>query len=445
MNRGILTVILLLTTFFVRAQEAEDIIITEIRTFYKTHYQGEALFEENCASCHGVDQALISVALGDVHLKRSREWLLEFLQRPQTMQYRLDEETQFYVEEYGSINHEVFKNLNEEDYGQILNFIESETNGPDYDKTKLKEEYFVLQKNTHVKVGDYRFYFPDTLKKLSHHYKYNNGLPWEVLSVYDKFGDKKNGGTLKNGTGTLIAYDDYGNKQNLTTYVRGFRNGEYKQYFAGGELELLGYYSNGKANGAWSYYYPSGQTKSTISYRNGRIISTKQGSLPYFGSTTGGNSTSVSTNRPTTTYSTPASSNTSSGNVKSGTVIYPYNATIQWDKSEANNPLFTDLGNDFISMLILKKTEEIYLNATPGFKRFHPPVVVEKYVDELSDSGAFEYYRVDNVGLTEIDGNRLVLMEYYLSYTQQNYKMYLSYIRTGGQYRLDGWSFEIAD
>jgi len=65
-----------------------------------------------------------------------------------------------------------------------------------------------------------------------HKYYHNNGQlwterlykgdkHWSVLSNYDRDGNKKDPGTLKNGNGTLKTYDDTGNLTKTFTYVDG--------------------------------------------------------------------------------------------------------------------------------------------------------------------------------------------------------------------------------
>jgi antitoxin component YwqK of YwqJK toxin-antitoxin module len=441
MNRILIFYLVMASTASAFAQIVDDAVVVEVKTNYKLFYEGEALFETTCAGCHGIHDASISVPLADIHLKHSREWLLEFLQRPQTMEFRLDQETQDYLDEYGTFNHQVFKELDEKQFNQILDFLKSEVNGPTYDKNKKMEEYFVLENNREIKVGDYKFFFPDG--NLSYHYLYNNGLPWDVVSVYDRFGERRDPGTLKNGSGTIMRYDEYGNKESVTTYVRGFRSGEYKQYYDGGQLELLGFYTNGKANGAWSYFYPSGEIKNTINYQDGRILSNLEGDRPDYNPGIGINTNYGTSENPSTVYKAPEKTVETSG--KARIYLYPYNEKVRWELGEANNPVYTELGNNFISMILLKQMDEVYLNATAGFQRFHPPVVIDRYVSELESYGNFDYYRLDNVGFVDVGGNQLVLMEYYLAYAYQKINMYLSYLQVNGQFKLDGWSFEVAN
>lgn len=408
------------------AQDAP--LVTEVKTNYKLYYEGEELFEAECAQCHGINERMVSVGLADVHTKRSREWLLEFLQRPQTLEYKDDYETRKYKEEYGTVNHTIIKHLNESDYNKILDFAQSEYNGAEYNYSKVKEQYFVIA-GKDIKVGDYKYFYPDG--SLSHHYVYNNGLPWKVIEVRDVFGTRVDGGTLIEGNGTIVTYDKYGNKESETNYIGGFRNGDYMQYYDGGQLEMTGYYSNGKANGQWTYFYTSGEVKNYINYQDGRILSNREGDKP---DVHPGIRSQTNYNQTVSTNVKPA--------VKEVTIIYPYNEEVKWELHQTNNDTYKNLGHQLVSQLLLKEEEKIYQNSSAGFKRFHPPAVMESYMQSINGWGEFQSYRLDNVGFSVVNGRQLVLLEFNMTYAYREVKMYVNYIRENGQYVMDGWSFE---
>lgn len=52
--------------------------------------------------------------------------------------------------------------------------------------------------------------------------EYKNGKPWTIIANYDSKGNKRNAGTLKNGNGTVIYYDDDTTVREVISY----RNGE---------------------------------------------------------------------------------------------------------------------------------------------------------------------------------------------------------------------------
>ena len=64
-----------------------------------------------------------------------------------------------------------------------------------------------------------KYYYPNG--KLWIEQEYNDGLPWTVISNYDETGNKRNAGTLKNGNGTLILYNEDGTVRETLTYENG--------------------------------------------------------------------------------------------------------------------------------------------------------------------------------------------------------------------------------
>jgi antitoxin component YwqK of YwqJK toxin-antitoxin module len=50
---------------------------------------------------------------------------------------------------------------------------------------------------------------------------YREGKPWEVISNYDSKGNRKDQGTLKNGTGSIKLYNDYGELDAVENYFQG--------------------------------------------------------------------------------------------------------------------------------------------------------------------------------------------------------------------------------
>ena len=52
--------------------------------------------------------------------------------------------------------------------------------------------------------------------------EYNNGKPWKAISNFDQKGIRRDAGSLKDGNGTLILYNEDGTVRETLTY----RNGE---------------------------------------------------------------------------------------------------------------------------------------------------------------------------------------------------------------------------
>jgi antitoxin component YwqK of YwqJK toxin-antitoxin module len=51
--------------------------------------------------------------------------------------------------------------------------------------------------------------------------EYKNGKSWKVISNFDNKGNKRNPGTLNNGNGTLILYNEDGSIRETLTYKNG--------------------------------------------------------------------------------------------------------------------------------------------------------------------------------------------------------------------------------
>lgn len=88
-----------------------------------------------------------------------------------------------------------------------------------------------LRMSSHMKKGCRdgitTWYYKNGQVQKSAVYKYSEklkpyGLRWEVLSTYTKDGKALNKGTLKNGTGTWIEYDEDGNRTKVYKYTNGY-------------------------------------------------------------------------------------------------------------------------------------------------------------------------------------------------------------------------------
>lgn len=67
--------------------------------------------------------------------------------------------------------------------------------------------------------GIQRYFYPNGKVWIEKIYK--AGKPWTVIANYDAAGKKRNPGTLKNGNGTLILYDEDGSVRETVNYVNG--------------------------------------------------------------------------------------------------------------------------------------------------------------------------------------------------------------------------------
>lgn len=67
--------------------------------------------------------------------------------------------------------------------------------------------------------GTRRYFYPDGKVWIEELYK--EGKHWTVIANYDASGKKRNPGTLKNGNGTLILYNEDGTVRETATYING--------------------------------------------------------------------------------------------------------------------------------------------------------------------------------------------------------------------------------
>jgi len=80
-----------------------------------------------------------------------------------------------------------------------------------------------VQEEVHFKNGEFdktrKYYHPNGQLWIQQDYK--DGLHWNVIANYDEKGNKRNPGTLKNGNGTIIFYNDDGTIRETITYKNG--------------------------------------------------------------------------------------------------------------------------------------------------------------------------------------------------------------------------------
>ncbi len=92
--------------------------------------QGESLFKQHCASCHGINTKLIGPALKDIHLKYDRDWLYNWIKNSPAMINSGDEQAIAIYEEYNKSPMNVFEGiLSTEDIEKILLYVESSDSG----------------------------------------------------------------------------------------------------------------------------------------------------------------------------------------------------------------------------------------------------------------------------------------------------------------------------
>lgn len=85
-----------------------------------------------------------------------------------------------------------------------------------YESGHLMEELTMINGKFH---GTRKYYHPNgTLWSVE---EYKNGMPWNAIANYTDKGIKRPHGTLRNGTGTLIFYDENGAVSETLNYVNG--------------------------------------------------------------------------------------------------------------------------------------------------------------------------------------------------------------------------------
>ena len=123
-----------------------------------------------------------------------------------------------------------------------------------------KKNYESWQHNG-IAQGVTTFFYPSGEVRYS--LLYVNGWSNTLLSSFDMAGNKTDGGTLKDGNGSLITYHPYtGKVMYHANYRNGFRNGNYTAYFADGKKGEEAKFVDDTLNGYYMKYYHSGKVHS---------------------------------------------------------------------------------------------------------------------------------------------------------------------------------------
>lgn len=137
-----------------------------------------------------------------------------------------------------------------------------------YDNGNLKEIQPTLHGKPH---GEYKVFFKNG--QLHRKVIYENGLMNTVLNTFNMSGNPIEGGTLKDGNGSLVSYYLYDsiNVMEMKKYCHlgfsdGTLNGIASHYFENGKLESSGFTEKGYTVGEWKYYLEDGNIKHIINY-----------------------------------------------------------------------------------------------------------------------------------------------------------------------------------
>ncbi len=137
----------------------------------------------------------------------------------------------------------------------------------DYAKKHLKEEYYVLKKNTQVRDSLYTSYFQNGQKKSQGNYVKNKAEgTWQFF--YEN-GNIKMEGLMLNGekNGVWQYYYENGSVSMEGEAAANLKGGHWKYYYENGHIRSEGEYQEDKKSGPWSYYYEDGVLKAMATYK----------------------------------------------------------------------------------------------------------------------------------------------------------------------------------
>lgn len=109
------------------------------------------------------------------------------------------------------------------------------------------------------------------LRKLSYYIK---GRPVETVT-FKPSGQRCNETTLKNGNGRETHWHPNGIKREISNYENGLANGDFKLWYANGNLEAEGAYLNGFLQGNLIKYDRDGSAISVEQFEKGKFLSAK--------------------------------------------------------------------------------------------------------------------------------------------------------------------------
>lgn len=104
--------------------------------------------------------------------------------------------------------------------------------------------------------------FYSSIGKIQYILIYKNGKAYTLVNSFDLKGNKNDGGTLKNGSGTLKIYHPItGNLIYSSNYKNSYRNGECSSFYSDGLAQLKMAFKNDTSIGEYVEYYHTGKVK----------------------------------------------------------------------------------------------------------------------------------------------------------------------------------------
>jgi antitoxin component YwqK of YwqJK toxin-antitoxin module len=138
----------------------------------------------------------------------------------------------------------------------------------DFNKTILKEKFFVQKKNPTLLDSTYLLYYQHGQLKTKGNFK-NNKAHGTWLYYYEN-GSPKMEGTFVNGeqSGYWIYYYENGHKSMEGSITKDIKQGTWIYYYENGNKKNYGPYINNKKDGVWLYFGEDGNTKAQAIYKN---------------------------------------------------------------------------------------------------------------------------------------------------------------------------------
>jgi len=106
---------------------------------------------------------------------------------------------------------------------------------------------------------------------------YKESKKTTIISVFDYYGNKIDGGNLKDGSGSYIIFFNFDKsegtlkKKQFGIYKNGELNGPVEEYYKNGIIESEGSYENGNQIGKWVFYNEDGSFINTFTYNTDNI------------------------------------------------------------------------------------------------------------------------------------------------------------------------------
>ncbi|MCS6917051.1 MAG: c-type cytochrome [Chitinophagales bacterium] len=91
---------------------------------------GQKLFKQYCASCHGINNKMVGPALKGITQKRSEKWLIEWIRNNAALRAAGDKDAIAIWEEYGRNEMPQFLSLTDDDIRSILAYVEQDVPAP---------------------------------------------------------------------------------------------------------------------------------------------------------------------------------------------------------------------------------------------------------------------------------------------------------------------------